>query len=205
MTTRNGVLAALPPAAYEARAALLTPVELTRHQPLHLPDRPIEHVWFPEDAVASLPTSMADGTAVESATVGNEGVVGLPVFLGAPSLPMTAVCRVPGRALRMSVETLRAPLAEADGPVADVLHRYTQTLFTQLAQNVACNRLYRVEQRCARWLLLTADRAGPGPFELTHEFLGQMLGDHDEALGEDGRRGGPAQGFPRHEPLDRGG
>lgn len=184
MTTRNRVLAALPPPAYEQCLALVTAVQLEQGALLFAPDQPIEHIYFPVDAVASLIITMADGTAVESATVGNEGVVGLPVFLGAPAMPMTAFAQVPGAALRMGTGDFRALLADVDGPLADVLHRYTQTLFTQLAQNVACNRLHSVGQRCARWLLMTADRVPPGPFPLTQEFLAQMLGVRRASVSE---------------------
>jgi CRP-like cAMP-binding protein len=172
----NLVLAALPDDVYAQCRRELEPVQLRMRQLLSARDEPIRDVWFPLGAVASLIIPLGDGSAVEAATVGNEGVVGLPVFLGAASQPMDVFAQVPGPALRMSAEAFRELLADADGPLARVLQRYTQTLFIQLAQNVACNRLHTVEQRCARWLLMTADRVPPGPLPLTQEFLAQMLG-----------------------------
>ncbi len=170
------MLAALPDEVYQRCAQQLALVDLPLRQPLFESDQPIRDVYFPLTAVASLVVPMRDGGVVEAATVGNEGVVGVPVFLGAHSLPMTAFAQIPGRALRIDAGAFRELLAETDGPFATVLQRYSQTLFTQLAQNVACNRLHTVEQRSARWLLMTADRAGGPQFILTQEFLAQMLG-----------------------------
>ncbi len=172
----NCLLAALPEAVYEQCVRLLEPVRLQLSQQLLAREQPIRSVYFPTTAVASLLITMADGSAVEVGTVGNEGVVGLPVFLGADTQPMDAIAQVPGGALRMDARALRELLADVDGPMAAVLHRYSQTLVTQLAQNVACNRLHTVEQRCSRWLLMTADRLPRGPFPLTQEFLAHMLG-----------------------------
>lgn len=172
----NRVLAALPRDAYERLSDRLEPVQLRMRQSLMEYDEPIHDVWFPLGAVASLVVPMQDGSAVESATIGNEGVVGLPALLGAASLPMHAFAQVPGAALRMDVEEFRRLLLDLDGPLSAVLQRYHQSLYMQTAQNVACNRLHSVEQRCARWLLMTADRVPPGPFPLTQEFLAQMLG-----------------------------
>jgi len=159
-------------------------VELAKNDVLIEPDEPIRHVHFPLGAVTSLLIPMHDGSMVEAATVGNEGLVGLPVFLGAGSLRMRAAVQIPGPALRMTTEEFRGLLADADGPLAAVIGAYAQTLFTQLAQNVACNRLHSVEQRCARWMLMIADRVPPGPFPLTQEFLGQMLGVRRASVSE---------------------
>lgn len=173
---RNRLLAALPKPTRRACVAACEPVELEQRRELVRPGEPISSVYFPLTAVCSLVIPMADGSAVECATVGNEGVVGLPVFLGAVSLPMKVFAQVPGAGLQMDVTTFRTFAAEVDGPFVAVLQRYTQTLITQLAQNVACNRLHNVEQRCARWLLMTADRVEKTQFALTQEFLAQMLG-----------------------------
>lgn len=174
---RNHVLAALPEPVYRACLRELIPQDLTSGQVLFAHDQPIETVYFPLGAVASLLTPMADGSQVESATVGREGIVGLPVFLRTfHSLPMNAVVQVPGPALCLDAPAFHRMMEDADGPLAALLHRYTQALFTQLSQNVACNRLHDVQQRCARWLLMTADRVDSDQFRLTHEFLAQMLG-----------------------------
>lgn len=185
---QNRLLAALPEPVYRGCLAAGGPVYLEQHQPLIEQGQPITAVYFPYGAVASLLIPMADGSAVEAATVGNEGMVGLPVFLGAGSLPMTAVTQVPGRALRLGVAVFRERLTAADGPLHAVLARYAQTMFTQLAQNVACNRLHRVEQRCARWLLMTADRVDRNEFPLTQEFLAEMLGVRRASVSETASR-----------------
>ncbi len=115
------------------------------------------------------------GVFSEVGTIGNEGMVGLPVFLGADQTPTEAFCQVEGEALRMRTDMFREEVKNGGGLVS-ILHRYTQALFTQIAQSAACNRLHSIEQRCARWLLLTQDRVEPDEFSLTHEFMGQMLG-----------------------------
>ena len=174
---RNHVLAALPEPFYRACLRELVPEDLTSGQVLFAHNEPIETVYFPLGAVASLLTPMADGRRVESATVGREGIVGLPVFLQTfHSLPMDAVVQVAGPALCLDAPAFRRVVDDVDGPLAGLLHRYTQALFTQLSQNVACNRLHGVQQRCARWLLMTADRVDSDQFRLTHDFLAQMLG-----------------------------
>jgi CRP-like cAMP-binding protein len=118
---------------------------------------------------------MEDGRIAEVGTIGNEGMAGLPVFLGAETTPTLAFQQVPGEALRMRVDAFREEVRN-DGALTRVLHRYTQALLTQVAQAAACNRLHSIGQRCACWLLMTQDRVGTDEFELTHEFLGQMLG-----------------------------
>jgi CRP-like cAMP-binding protein len=138
-------------------------------------DVPIQHVYFPLSCVISVHTEMRDGTAVEIVAVGREGVVGLPVFLGGDQTPATAFCQVPGRSLRMEANAFRA--AVAINPVLNtLLLRYTQALLTHVSQSAACNRVHPVEERCARWLLTTHDSVGGESFELTQEFLAEMLG-----------------------------
>jgi CRP-like cAMP-binding protein len=150
-------------------------VELTPRKVLYDADKPIEYVFFPEDGVISLVRSMKEGSILEVATIGKEGMVGLPVFLGAVSSPLQAFAQVPGHALRMSTADFKRDAMNGFG-LRRVLERYTQALFTQLSQSVACNRLHSIEQRCARWLLYTADRVKGSRFMLTQEFLAQMLG-----------------------------
>lgn len=149
--------------------------DLIPRERLFRTDERIDYVYFPEQGVVSLVSMMKDGTIMEVATVGREGMVGLPVFLGAVSTPLEAFPQVPGHALRLKTSALKRALAERNG-FEKMLHRYTQALFTQLAQSVACNRLHSLEQRSARWLLATADRVEQGQFKLTQEFLAQMLG-----------------------------
>ena len=150
-------------------------IELIPRRVLYDPDKPIEYVFFPEDGVVSLVRSMQDGPVLEIATIGKEGMVGLPVFLGAVSSPLQAFAQVPGHALQMSTADFKREVMNGFG-LRRILERYTQALFTQLSQSVACNRVHSIEQRCARWLLFTGDRIKDSQFMLTQEFLAQMLG-----------------------------
>ena len=171
----NRILAARPPEDWEWVRAHAEPVELDLRQVLVEPNQPIRHVYFPENAVVSILGLMEDGSAVETATVGNEGMVGVPVFLGAMQMAGQAFAQVPGTGWRMPAGVLREE-ARRGSTLARLLGRYTQALFTLVAQSSACNRKHGLAQRCARWLLMTHDRVGTGTFELTQLFLSQMLG-----------------------------
>jgi CRP-like cAMP-binding protein len=150
-------------------------IALFLKQELYLPNKPIEHAYFPCDGVMSLLAPLEEGHLIEVATVGNEGMVGIPLFLGAESTPGIAFSQVPGSAYRLPARNLRH-LIEVSRGFSSALQRYTQALMTQISQGNACNRLHPDLQRCARWLLLTHDRVGKNEFELSLEFLGQMLG-----------------------------
>jgi CRP-like cAMP-binding protein len=139
------------------------------------PGEPIEAVYFPITLVASVLAVTKNEGAVEVGTIGNEGIVGLPLFLGAESSPGRAVVQVGGEADRMSAAVFQRE-AEREGALRSLLHRYTQGFMTQVSQGTACNRAHSAEQRLARWLLIVRDRVGGNEFPLTHEFLGQMLG-----------------------------
>jgi len=173
--TRNRILAALPAGEYARLAPHLERVELGLKQILFDVDRPIEHVYFPEAMVVSVLGVMADGSAVETATVGREGMVGLPVFLGTDQMSAQAFAQIPGPGLRMTADAFRRAVA-ASPTLTLALHRYTQALFTLVAQSSACNRVHTMLERCARWLLHTHDRVERDEFPLTHQFLSQMLG-----------------------------
>ena len=172
---RNRLLAALPDADLAQLAPRLEPVNLELKQILFDVDAVIPHAYFLEDGVVSVLGVMKDGTAVETATIGHEGLVGLPLFLGTDRTAAQGFCQVPGRALRLEADAFRQAIAQIPA-LRDVTARYTQALFTLVAQSSACNRLHSVEQRCARWLLMTHDRVGRDEFPLTHLFLSQMLG-----------------------------
>jgi CRP-like cAMP-binding protein len=118
---------------------------------------------------------MPDGPPLEVATTGREGVVGLPVFFGAPASSFACVAQIPGLALRLSAAAFRQEVP-AGHPLQALLHRYTQTLLLQIAQSLACNQRHGLEERCCRWLLMTHDRVGADTFVLTQELLGRMLG-----------------------------
>ena len=128
-------------------------------------------------------TELQDGTIIEIATVGNEGMIGLPVFLGGDTIPGQAIVQVPGEALRIESATFRK-IALNSEPLRRLLEHYTQALFVFVSQSVACNRVHDISQRCARWLLLTQDRVGSNQFFLTQEFLAQMLGVRRASVSE---------------------
>jgi CRP-like cAMP-binding protein len=172
---RNRLLRALSPEAYAALRPHLEPVELTTGQVLWKADGPIHGVYFPRTAVCSLLTPLADEAPVESATVGYEGLVGIPVVLGAPATHTQGLTQVSGAAARVDAGRFREWLPSADGALS-LLLRYAQVLLEQTAQSVACNRRHEMDERCARWLLATRDRVGGDSFLLTHEFLAAMLG-----------------------------
>jgi len=172
---RNRLLAALPPEEYEQLQPYLEPVYLEFRQILYQVKEPIEYVYFPNNSVISMLNFTEEGQAVEVATVGNEGMAGLPIFWGAQDIPGQAFSQVPGEALRMSAEIFNREVKPA-GNLYRLLQRYTQALFNMVAQNATCNRLHSIEERCCRWLLMTNDRVGADDFPLTQQFLAQMLG-----------------------------
>jgi CRP-like cAMP-binding protein len=171
----NGLLAAMPAAEQERLAPDLELVDLVMKANIYGVDQPIAHVYFPLNSVISMVAELDDQTVVEVATVGAEGVAGLPAFLGATSSPHQAFCQVPGKAVRLTVAALQRFFLD-DGVLHELMHRYTQAVMVFLAQNVACNRLHNTDERSARWLAQTHDRVGEDSFPMTQEFLGQMLG-----------------------------
>ncbi|KAF3888979.1 MULTISPECIES: Crp/Fnr family transcriptional regulator [Nostocales] len=171
----NRLLGAIPPEEYQRLLPHLKPVFLEYKQILYQPNEPIEHVYFPNNGVISLLTVMENGEAVEVATVGNEGMIGLPVFLEANTIPGQAFSQIPGEALQMRADVFKREVTSAS-PLFKLLQSYTQALFNLIAQSAACNRLHSIEERFCRWMLMTQDRVGSNEFPLTHEFLGQMLG-----------------------------
>jgi CRP-like cAMP-binding protein len=138
-------------------------------------NHPIKNIYFPLNGIISWVQDVGGGKQVEVATVGNEGFVGVPVLLGADRTPGKSFSQIPGEALRIRVEDFHELLASFPR-FAGILHRYVQALVVQIAQGNACNGSHSVEERCARWLLMTQDRVGKPEFFLTQEFLAQMLG-----------------------------
>ena len=173
----NRLLGALPEADFERLKGQLRTRDGEQKYVLADAGDPLNEVYFPVDAVVSVLTRMDDGASVEIATVGNEGLVGVAVAWGADSMNPKefATVQVPGTIVSMDREAFRDEV-QRQGPLASLVERYTQAFFTQVSQQVACNGLHSVEQRCARWLLMTQDRAGTDEFPMTHEFLAQMLG-----------------------------
>jgi CRP-like cAMP-binding protein len=170
----NFILAPVPEPEYARMRERLGTVELSVKEPVYQAGRPIENVYFPLTAILSM-VAETDGEQVEVATIGREGMAGLPAFLGVFTSPNDVFAQVPGTALRLPAQHFRTFLA-TDGALHRQLYRYIQAMIMQLSQNVACNRLHKTEERAARWLLMTADRVGSLQFSLTQEFLAQMLG-----------------------------
>jgi CRP-like cAMP-binding protein len=178
LLARNRLLALVPDEERERLAPKFELVELELRQTVYEEGQPIEHVYFPLNGVVSLVSIMDDGRGIEVATIGNEGMAGLPVFLQA-SLTSShmSFSQVPGQALRMPAGQFGEFLASPeDGALHTALNRYTQALMSMIARAVACNALHAIQQRTCRWLLQTHDRVGTDEFLLTQEFLGQMLG-----------------------------
>jgi len=119
---------------------------------------------------------MADGSTVEVATIGNEGVVGLAAYLGDGSSPMETFVQIPGEAVRLDAGAFRHEIRGAGGALRDEIGRYAQALLTQVGQSAACNRVHAIDERCARWLLMSHDRVVGDQIRLTQEFLAEMLG-----------------------------
>ena len=184
----NALLAALPHDDVRRLVhdfELVTDVEV-RH-PVYTAGETADYAWFPLSSVFSLLTEMEDGRSFEVATVGKEGFVGLPMFLqGRYTSAHSAFCQVPGDALRIPVERFNTHV-NSTSALHTTLHRYTLALLTQIGQSSACNRLHSLLQRCTRWVLMTHDRVGRDEFQLTQEFLAQMLGVRRAGVNEAAR------------------
>ena len=153
----------------------LKPVALTYRQSLYRANKAIEYVYFIESGVGSLVNTMTNGEAAEVGTIGNEGLVGLPLLLGDDRAPTSVYVQVPGSGLRMKAAAFRKELARS-ATLRSVMHLYAHAFFNQVAQSAACNHFHSLEQRCSRWLLMTHDRMHSDSFLLTQEFLAMMLG-----------------------------
>jgi CRP-like cAMP-binding protein len=203
----NRVLAAVPADELAFLRPTLVTISLGTGAILYEQGSRIETVYFPDTVVASLVSRMENGAAVEVGTIGNEGVVGLNLFLGADVSVPEAVAQIPGDAQRMSARDFRSAL-DALPRFRELIGKCTHAFMTQVSQTAACNRLHGIEQRCARWLLLTHDRVGGGDeFPLTHQFLSFMLGVRragvTEALGALTLAGLIRSGTGRITILDR--
>src|SRR6478672_436496 len=170
----NRLLALLPAKDYDRLRPHLQRVPLEYRQSLYHANKPLGFVYFIETGVGSLVNTMANGDAAEVGTIGNEGVVGLPLLLGDGRAPTSVYVQVPGTGLRMTAAAFRKELARSASMRA-VMLRYVHALFNQVAQSAACNHYHSIEQRCARWLLMTHDRMHSDKFLLTQEFLAMML------------------------------
>jgi CRP-like cAMP-binding protein len=171
----NRLLTLMSDDDYERVRPNLALVALDYRKSLYEASRPIEHVYFPINGVASLVITTSDGASAEVGTIGSEGMVGLPVCLGDHDAPSSVYVQVPGTGLQIDARIFRGEL-ERSPTLNLIVLRYAHAFFNQVAQSAACAHLHKVEQRCCRWLLMTRDRMPSGDFLLTHEFLGMMLG-----------------------------
>ena len=176
--TGNRLLDLLPNGERENLVSRMHRRPITPHDLLQRVGEPMREVHFPLSGVISLMTPLEDGTAIETATIGREGMVGVHAFLGGGPLGNAqAMSQVPGEMLSINVDTFRGIInGETKSKLRAVMLAYTQALFAQISQSVACNGVHEIQQRAARWLLQTHDRADGEDFELTQEFLADMLG-----------------------------
>lgn len=174
--TGNRLLNALAPRDFERLRPHLERGHVELYHMLAKQGDTFTHVHFPESCVISLVNRMSNGSGVEAGTIGNEGMAGLPAYLEGAESESETFCQVAGASLRLPAQLLVDAAAERP-EIRRLLNRYVQAYLSQLAQSVACNRLHDIEQRCARWLLMTHDRVGDAEtFPLKHEFLALMLG-----------------------------
>jgi len=175
------LLAALPKKEYQELLPNLEEVTLSFGDILFEPGDLIRHVDFPNNSIISLLSAVEDREILEVGIVGNEGMAGLPVFMGVRRSRNRALVQGEGTAMRMKAVALRAQISQ-DGSLHNLLLRYTHSLLTQISQSAACNRFHWVNARLARWLLMTHDRVEGDDFRLTQEFLSHMLGVRREQV-----------------------
>jgi CRP-like cAMP-binding protein len=174
-TPGNRLLGLLSAKDYERLRPHLHHVRMEYRQSLYRAHKPIEFVYFIETGVGSLVNTMRNGDASEVGTIGNEGIVGLPLLLGDDRAPTSVYVQVPGAGWRMKAALFTKELARSASMQA-VMLLYAHAFFNQVAQSAACNQFHSLEQRCCRWLLMTHDRMQSDEFLLTQEFLAMMLG-----------------------------
>lgn len=177
------LLLADAPAEHAAMTGRMESLSLDQGNVVAEPGERISHVYFPRDCGVSFIKILSDDRRIEVGTAGLEGMAGLAVFLGAESMPLLAVIQVAGRADRLPAAVFRE-LAIPGTALGRIMQRYVQYQFNQAAQSVACNWLHSINERCARWLLMTHDRAGRDEFRLTHEYLATMLGARRAGVSE---------------------
>jgi len=171
----NKLLACLPTAELEKLAPLLREVPLDAKQIIYHVRSSIDYVYFPTSGVISAMTLMEDGSAIEVATIGNEGMAGLIAVTGIETSPYEVMVQVRGTGFRMEVQAFKQEVAKSSA-LHDILMRYNVAFSVQVSYSVACNGLHTIEKRCCRWLLMAQDRVGSKELLLTHEFIAIMLG-----------------------------
>jgi CRP-like cAMP-binding protein len=179
----NSLLAALPDPEWRRWQPLLEQVEMPLGQVLYESGATLTHVYFPTTAIVSLLYVMENGASAEIAVVGNEGLVGVSLFMGGESTSSRAVVQSAGQGLRLQAQLMKDEFNRA-GPVLHLLLRYTQALITQMSQTAVCNRHHSLDQQLCRWLLLSLDRLRTNEVAMTQELISNMLGVRREGVTE---------------------
>lgn len=180
---QNHLLGAIPETEWARFAPDLTPVVMELGDVLYETGSDQPYVYFPTNSIVSLLYVMEDGSSAEIAIVGNEGLVGISLFMGGGTTSSRAIVQSAGHAFRMRGEFIREEFFHA-GPVQQLFLRYTQALLTQMAQTAACNRHHGVDQQLCRWLLMSLDRLPSDELTMTHELIANMLGVRREGVTE---------------------
>jgi CRP-like cAMP-binding protein len=180
---QNHLLAALPAEDFERLAPHLEGVPMPLGEALYEPGTQLRHAYFPTTAIVSLHYVTESGASAETAGVGNEGIVGVSLFMGGDTTPSSAVVQTAGYGFRLDRHVLKAEFDRA-GALQRLLLRYTQALMTQMAQTAVCNRHHSLEQQLCRWLLLTLDRLPTQELTMTQELVAGMLGVRREGVTE---------------------
>jgi CRP-like cAMP-binding protein len=206
--TQNHLLAALPAAEFGRLSPYLELVPMPLGETLYESGGRLQHVYFPTTSIVSLLYVLEDGASAEIAVVGNEGILGISLFMGGETTPSRAVVQSAGHGYRLEAQLLKREFNRA-GPVLRLLLRYTQALITQMTQTAVCNRHHSVEQQLCRWLLLSLDRLSANSLIMTQELIANMLGVRREGVTEaagDLQRAGLIRYSRGHiEVLDRPG
>ena len=181
--TQNHLLAAFPAAEFDRLSPHLELVPMPLGEVLYESGGRLQHVYFPTDSIVSLLYVFEDGASAEIAVVGNEGILGISLFMGGETTPSRAVVQSAGYGYRLKAQLLKNEFNRA-GPVLQLLLRYTQALITQMAQTAVCNRHHSIEQQLCRWLLLSLDRLASDSLTMTQELIANMLGVRREGVTE---------------------
>ncbi len=180
---QNRLLAALPSDIFERIAPHLEPVPMPLGEAIYESGGVLHHAYFPTTAIVSLHYVMENGASAEIAGVGNEGVVGISLFMGGKTTPSRATVCTGGHGFRLKARILVDEFNRV-GPLMRLMLRYTQALITQMSQTAVCNRHHSMEQQMCRWLLLTLDRLGSQDLIMTQELIATMLGVRREGITE---------------------
>jgi CRP-like cAMP-binding protein len=180
---QNHLLAALPAEDYARLLPNLDLVPMPLGEALYESGGHLQHVYFPTTSIVSLLYVMKDGASAEIAVVGNEGILGISLFMGGETTPSRAVVQSAGHGYRLKAQLLKNEFNRS-GPALHLLLRYTQALITQMAQTAVCNRHHSVEQQLCRWLLLSLDRLNTNQLNMTQELIANMLGVRREGVTE---------------------